>query len=72
MTDISGTITLFNKVAEQNTGWMAEEATGRPFSEIFNIINEKTLDRCEDPVARVMATGAIAGLADHTVLIKKR
>ena len=71
VTDISGTITLFNKIAEQNTGWPAEEAIGRPFSEIFYIINEKTRERCEDLVAKVKATGAIAGLANNTVLIRK-
>ncbi|MDA8082243.1 MAG: PAS domain S-box protein [Nitrospiraceae bacterium] len=70
-TDISGTILTLNKVAETLTGWSAEEATGRPLTEVFNIINETTRERCDNPVEKVIRTGLIIGLANHTALIRK-
>ncbi len=71
VTDVDGTITLLNKVAEQLTGWTSEEAGGRPLGEVFHIINEKTRQRCDHPVQKVIATGLICGLANHTALIRK-
>lgn len=70
-TDIQGTITLLNKVAEELTGWKNEEATGRPLAEVFNIINETTREKCENPVEKVLQTGLVVGLANHTALIRK-
>lgn len=71
VTDIGGTVTQLNRVAELQTGWTASEAIGKPLLEVFHIINEKTRERCEYPVARVLKTGLICGLAHHTVLIRK-
>ncbi len=71
VTDLLGTITLLNRVAEQHTGWTADEAVGRPLAEVFHIINEKTRERCENPVEKVITTGLIIGLANHTALIRK-
>ena len=70
-TDVEGTVTLINNVAEELTGWSHEEAAGKPLGEIFHIINEKTRKPCENPVEKVMATGTIVGLANHTVLISR-
>ncbi|MBI5847730.1 MAG: PAS domain S-box protein [Nitrospirae bacterium] len=71
VTDVSGMITMINRVAEQHTGWAAEDAAGKPLSEVFHIINEKTRERCSNPVAKVLETGLIQGLANHTALIRK-
>ncbi len=71
VTDVSGKITMINRVAEQHTGWSTEEAAGKPLSEVFHIINEKTRERCENPVAKVLETGLTQGLANHTALIRK-
>ncbi len=70
-TDVSGNIVLLNKVAESLTGWSKEEAAGRPLEEVFHIINEQTREICENPVTKVMGSGQIIGLANHTVLITK-
>jgi PAS domain S-box-containing protein len=48
-----------------------QEASGKHLSEVFNIINEKTRMRCVNPVERVLETGLIVGLANHTALIRK-
>ncbi|MDP3049570.1 MAG: PAS domain S-box protein [Thermodesulfovibrionales bacterium] len=70
-TDREGEILLINKVAEELTGWTQKEAEGKPCSEVFHIINEKTRKIPEDPVTRVIRTGLIVGLANHTMLIAR-
>ena len=71
VTDIDGNVTLINKVSEQLTGWTHEEALGKPLTHVFNIINETTREKCENPVGKVLKSGKIVGLANHTALIKK-
>jgi PAS domain S-box-containing protein len=70
-TDVEGRVTLINNMAEELTGWTQEEAIGKPINKVFHIINEKTRERCEDPVAKVITTGMIIGLKNHTVLIAR-
>ena len=70
-TDVEGRIVLINKLAEKLTGWQTEEAVGQPLARVFNIINEKTRELCENPVHKVIDTGQIVGLANHTALIAK-
>ncbi len=70
-TDASGRITLMNGVAEQLTGWSESEARGRKLVDAFRIVNEQTRTPVPDPVARVLETGAIVGLANHTVLLTR-
>ena len=71
ITDIKGRITFVNAVAENLMGWTAKEAEDRPCAEVFRIVNEETGLPVESPVDKVLSTGAIAGLANHTVLITK-
>ncbi len=70
-TDTDGNIVMLNKAAEAMTGWKTEEAAGLPLPEVFNIINEMTRERCENPVDKVLSTGSIVELANHTCLISK-
>jgi PAS domain S-box-containing protein len=70
-TDMNGRITLISRAAEALTGWPHASATGRPLSEVFRIINERTHRHCPDPVEKVLATGHVVGHANHTVLIAK-
>ena len=53
------------------TGWSAKDAEDRPCAEVFRIVNEETRLPVESPVDKVLATGAIVGLANHTVLIRR-
>ncbi len=68
-TDVNGLITRMNKVAEDLTACTLSDAKGRKLSEVFNIINANTRKAVENPVAEVLKTGSIVGLANHTVLI---
>ncbi len=70
-TDVEGRIVFINKVAEDLSGWINGEAQGKPSTEVFNIVNEKTGRKCASPVQRVMELGRIIGLANHTALIAK-
>jgi PAS domain S-box-containing protein len=66
-----GRIRFMNAVAEALTGWTLNEASQKPVKQVFNIINEHTRMEVEDPVGRVIETGVICGLANHTLLIRK-
>ncbi|ETR68763.1 MAG: multi-sensor hybrid histidine kinase [Candidatus Magnetoglobus multicellularis str. Araruama] len=68
-TDQQGTILLINRIAEQLTGWTASDAIGKQISQVFKIINEQTRKQCRNPVDKVMNTGRIIGLANHTMLV---
>ena len=70
-TDTGGRITFLNKVAELLTGWSMADAAGKPVQEVFRIVNEHTRAIVEDPVSKVIQTGMIVGLANHTVLLRK-
>jgi PAS domain S-box-containing protein len=70
-TDSQSHVTFLNPVAEKLTGWLQKEANGRPLAEIFNIINEDSRQPAENPVHKVLKTGAIQGLANHTALISR-
>ena len=70
-TDINGVITRMNPTAERLTGWPLEEARGRPLTEVFRIVNAVTRETPVNPVAQVLASGQVVGLANHTALIAR-
>jgi len=60
-----------NPVAEELTGWPADEAMRRPLSSVFRIESELTERPAENPVERVLREGVVVGLGNHTVLIAR-
>ncbi len=70
-TDKQARVTFMNPVAEVLTGWTQAEATGRPLTEVFRIVNEETRQPVEDPAAKVLRLGTVVGLANHTALISR-
>ncbi|NWH03645.1 hybrid sensor histidine kinase/response regulator [Desulfobacter latus] len=71
VTDINGRITIMNPVAQQLTGWNEKEAAEQPFKTVFNIVNSKSRDPVESPVQKVLSTGKVVGLANHTMLLAR-
>ena len=71
VTDADGKVSFINNVAQTLTGWLPGDAAGQPLVKIFNIVNEETRRRVADPVAKVIESGAITGLANHTLLIAR-
>ena len=70
-TNTQGRVTNLNPVAESLTGWPTKEALGQPLDVVFNIVNEQSRNRVENPATRALREGVIVGLANHTVLIAK-
>jgi PAS domain S-box-containing protein len=71
VTDAEGRVTFLNTVAERLTGWSAEDAKRQPLATVFRIVNEHTRKPAEDPVGKVLRTGVVAGLANHTILVSR-
>src|SRR6185312_9914043 len=67
-TDVDGRVTFLNPVAESMTGWPNGEARGQPLERVFQIFNEDTGAAVENPVLKVLQSGQIVGLANHTSL----
>jgi diguanylate cyclase len=70
-TDKWGTISMMNQVAQNLTGWDEKSAQGETFLTVFNVVNENTRVLQFDPVAKVLQTGEIVELANHSILISK-
>src|SRR5262249_40550289 len=70
-TDPRGRVLFMNPTAEALTGWTEVEGRGRSLQDIFHIIDERGREPVEDPVARVLASGWIVGLDNHTLLVAR-
>jgi PAS domain S-box-containing protein len=70
-TDTAGRVTFMNPVARQLTGWSDVDAKGRPLIDVFDVVNETSRARVENPVDKVLREGRIVGLANHTVLVAR-
>jgi PAS domain S-box-containing protein len=70
-TDATGLITFMNSVAESLTGWTAAAGLGLPLPDVFNIVNEHSRQRVDNPALRALREATIVGLANHTILIAK-
>ncbi len=70
-TDAAARVTSLNPVAERLTGWTQAQASGRLVDEVFHIVNKETRGSAVIPVAAALESGAVQGLANHTVLIAR-
>jgi PAS domain S-box-containing protein len=71
VTDTNGHIVRMNPAAEKLTGWNGNEALKKPLTEVFVTVNPNIGKAALDPVSKVLQTGTIIGLANHTVLISR-
>jgi PAS domain S-box-containing protein len=70
-TDREGRVVELNRMAEELTGWSLAEARGRSIAEVFSIVNAKTREAVENPILKVLETGYVVGLANHTILVSR-
>jgi diguanylate cyclase (GGDEF)-like protein/PAS domain S-box-containing protein len=70
-TDISGNITYLNQVAEVMTGWSAKEASGRPFAEVFHVVDGNTREAVRNPMQLAVTQDETVRLASHSILIRR-
>ncbi len=68
-TDTNGRIANMNPMAEHLCGVKLENVLGKPLTEVFIIISAESREIVENPIKKVLQTGQIAGLANHTILI---
>ena len=71
-TDSDGRIDYMNPVAESLTGWENREAEGQLIANVLTVVDETTRETSEGPVTRCLREGRVLGLAEHTVLVKRR
>lgn len=69
--DNNGNVIFLNKVAELLTGWEQNDAIGKPIQVVFDIADENTREKSENIVRKVIISGKVAELANHTILISK-
>jgi diguanylate cyclase (GGDEF)-like protein/PAS domain S-box-containing protein len=70
-TDVAGNVTFLNPIAEAMAGWPAHEATGRPFIEVFRIIDVMDHRRPVNLMALVIQTNKTMNLAAGSILIRR-
>ncbi|MEG4939378.1 diguanylate cyclase domain-containing protein [Microcoleus sp. F4-D5] len=70
-TNAQGNVRYFNPIAEQLTGWKADEAQGLPLSTVFEIVNEVTRKPVENPIGKALLEKRIVSLANDTILIAR-
>ena len=71
-TDLFGNVTYLNAVAENMTGWSCEQlALGRPFAEIFQIIDSGTREPSPNPIERAIKENKTVALAANCILIRR-
>lgn len=70
-TNAAAEVTWLNPVAEHMTGWLNDEARGRPIAQVFNIVHQHTRKPSPSPVEICLGQGVPVGLANHTVLVSR-
>ena len=70
-TDLVGKIVNINPMAEQLTGWKAEEARSKTLGEVFYLINEYTRKPVSNPVEQVLQENKVFGLTERILLIAR-
>ena len=70
-TDVAGTVTYLNPVAESMTGWSRQEACGRPLQEVLRIIDADSREPVLNPLALAILKDKTVGLSANCVLIRR-
>lgn len=70
-TNLDGTVTFINPVAEQLTGWPQPEAVGQPITCVLELIDADTHEAIENPVLQAVQQDAIIRIEEGTLLRAK-
>jgi diguanylate cyclase (GGDEF)-like protein/PAS domain S-box-containing protein len=70
-TDAAGNVTYLNRVAEAMTGWTGAEAQGRPFGDVFQIIDSANPQHASNPMLIAMRQNETVGLPAGCILIRR-
>ncbi len=70
-TDREGCVTFLNPVAETLTGWPGKEAKGKHASEILKLVDERTHEPVENPLAKILQERVTIALSERTALASR-
>ncbi|HEY4837348.1 MAG TPA: EAL domain-containing protein [Candidatus Acidoferrales bacterium] len=70
-TDIAGSITFVNLVAESMTGWTLQEACGQPMGDVFKIIDATTREVIANPMELAVGLDRTVHLPANCILIRR-
>jgi diguanylate cyclase (GGDEF)-like protein/PAS domain S-box-containing protein len=70
-TDIAGSITFVNLVAEVMTGWSYQEASGRLMSDVFKILDATTREPIPNPMELAVGLDRTVHLPSNSILIRR-
>jgi diguanylate cyclase (GGDEF)-like protein/PAS domain S-box-containing protein len=70
-TDVACNITYLNGEAERMTGWLRDEARGRPIAEVFHLVDAGTRQSARNPVETVIANKKNVALHAQSILIRR-
>lgn len=71
-TDINGSITMMNSVAEKLCGWKLESATEHSLNNVFNIIDQYKREPFENPVTIALTSGTTVNHHRPVLLVNKK
>lgn len=69
--DVNKQIILFNRIAEQLTGWSFAELHGKRVDEFFRVVRENTEETVKDFVQKALETGQMQTGTDEDCLVSK-
>lgn len=69
--DVAGAVTYLNPAAVALTGWSPDAAAGRPFDQVFRIIDRESGERSRDPLRLAMAVDTTVGLSPNCILVSR-
>ena len=70
-TDINGNVVRMNPVAQNLTGWEMAEASGKPLTEVFDIIHSLTRKPMQNPVENILEHENVTGVSERSILIAR-
>ncbi|MEO6269918.1 MAG: PAS domain S-box protein [Lautropia sp.] len=70
-TDREGQVTYLNAAAETMTGWTQRDAQSQPLASVSAILDERTRQPLESPVAGVLQKERGMDLGNHAILVAK-
>jgi diguanylate cyclase (GGDEF)-like protein/PAS domain S-box-containing protein len=70
-TDLSGTVTYLNVVAERMTGWPRKEAVGHPLRDVFHIVDGATRKLSPNPIELAIQENRVVGLSANCILLRR-
>ncbi|MGD1866944.1 MAG: EAL domain-containing protein [Phormidesmis sp.] len=70
-TDRKGYIENFNPIAEQITGWRADEAKHQSITDVCHLINGDTREALRNPALQAIEEGQSITLSDQTTILSK-